>query len=78
MVTADQEFTVSANIDGGMPWRRTFGDNVVYTDWQRDNYVAVIADRLKDAGLASGRIGVEDDVLPLQQRQKFAAALPAF
>ena len=76
VVTPDEEFTVSANIDGGMPWRRTFGDNVVYTDWQRDNYVAVIADRLKQAGLAAGRVGVEDDVLPLQQRRKFAAALP--
>ena len=27
--------SVSALIDGGQPWRRGFGDNVVYTDWAR-------------------------------------------
>jgi len=31
-------FFVSVGIDYGQPWRRTFGDNIVYTDWQRDNY----------------------------------------
>ena len=25
--------SVSALIDGGQPWRRGYGDNVVYTDW---------------------------------------------
>lgn len=76
IITPEEEFTVSANIDGGMPWRRSTGDNVVYTDWHRDNYVAVIAERLKAMNLAAGRIGVEDDTLPLQMRDKFAAALP--
>ena len=28
--------TVSANIDAGQPWRRSHGDNVIYTDWRRD------------------------------------------
>jgi creatinase len=27
--------TVTAAIDGGQPWRRTFGDNITYTDWKR-------------------------------------------
>ena len=31
-------FAVSAGIDYGQPWRRTFGDNIVYTDWQKDNF----------------------------------------
>ena len=31
-------YFVSVGIDYGQPWRRTFGDNIVYTDWQRDNY----------------------------------------
>ena len=38
VVTQDACTTVSANIDGGQPWRRSFGDNVIYTDWRRDNY----------------------------------------
>ena len=27
--------SVSALIDGGQPWRRGYGGNVVYTDWAR-------------------------------------------
>ena len=38
VVTQDSATTMSANIDAGQPWRRSFGDNLVYTDWQRDNY----------------------------------------
>ena len=34
--------TVSAGIDGGQPWRRTFGDNITYTDWQRDNFLHAV------------------------------------
>ena len=31
--------SISAGIDGGQPWRRTYGGkNVTYTDWQKDNY----------------------------------------
>jgi creatinase len=30
--------TISANIDGGQPWRRPVDDNVIYTDWRRDNF----------------------------------------
>ena len=25
--------TISANIDLGQPWRRSYGDNLIYTDW---------------------------------------------
>ena len=40
VVTQDKVVSVSANIDGGQPWRRTVGtDNIVYTDWQRDDPV---------------------------------------
>ncbi|MDD9992071.1 MAG: aminopeptidase P family N-terminal domain-containing protein, partial [Rhodospirillales bacterium] len=30
-VTQEGQTTISANIDAGQPWRRTFGDNLVYT-----------------------------------------------
>jgi creatinase len=76
VVTHDDQFTVSANIDAGMPWRRTYGDNVVYTDWHRDNYIWVIRESLRTRGLSPARIGVEDDTLPLEMRQKFQAAFP--
>ena len=35
VVTADRCVTVSANIDGGQPWRCCYGENIIYTDWQR-------------------------------------------
>src|SRR5690625_5042688 len=77
IVTQDEAITVSANIDGGMPWRRSVDDNVVYTDWQRDNFVTVIRQTVRDRGISPRRIGVEDDELPVQQRDKFQAAFPS-
>jgi creatinase len=72
VVTAEGQTSISANIDGGQPYRRTYGDNVVYTDWQRDNYFRAAA------GLLAGarRVGVEFDHLTLQHRAKLEAALP--
>ena len=38
VVSQERTTSISANIDGGQPWRRGLGDNLVYTDWQRDNF----------------------------------------
>ncbi|NRB04064.1 MAG: M24 family metallopeptidase [Rhodobacteraceae bacterium] len=38
VVTATDTVTFSAGIDAAQPWRRCFGDNITYTDWQRNNY----------------------------------------
>jgi Creatinase/Prolidase N-terminal domain. len=55
VVTQDKVVSISANIDGGQPWRRTVGtDNIVYTDWQRDNYFVAIQ-QAAAAGLAHRR-----------------------
>ena len=35
MVTHDTQTSVSALVDGGQPWRRTYGDNIIYTDWRK-------------------------------------------
>ena len=43
VVTADSSFTISAGIDGGQPWRRCYGENITYTDWQRNNFWAAVA-----------------------------------
>lgn len=72
VVTQDAATTVSANIDGGQPWRRSFADNLVYTDWQRDNYFRA----LQQLAPARGRIGIEEDHLPLERLRKLEAALP--
>ncbi|PIB23931.1 creatininase [Amylibacter kogurei] len=38
VITHDTATTVSAGIDAGQPARRSATENIVYTDWQRDNY----------------------------------------
>ena len=38
VVTATDTVTFSAGIDAAQPWRRGYGDNITYTDWQRNNY----------------------------------------
>jgi len=65
--------TISALIDGGQPWRRCFGDNVVYTDWRRDNFYEAVKNLVQKHG--NGNIGVEYDHLSLQQHQKLGSIL---
>jgi len=73
VVDDDGITSVSANIDGGQPWRRTAGgDNVVYTDWQRDNYVRAVQGLIRDGAT----VGLEFDHVSLQSMEKFKAALP--
>ena len=72
VVTAQKSVSISANIDGGQPWRRTFGDNVVYTDWQRDNYFHALQQEI-----GSGKsIGIEHDHVNLENMGKLQAAFP--
>ncbi|MFZ1661412.1 MAG: aminopeptidase P family protein [Paracoccaceae bacterium] len=71
VVTATQSVTISAGIDAGQPWRRCHGDNITYTDWQRDNYWRAI---LSVTG-SHRAIGFEGDHLTLLQSQKLEAFL---
>ncbi len=74
VVTQDKVVTISANIDGGQPWRRTQGTgNVVYTDWKRDNYFRAIQQEVPNRG----RIGVEFDHVTVERLEKLQRALPA-
>jgi len=71
VVTDSACVTISAGIDAGQPWRRSFCDNITYTDWQRDNYWHVI---LSVTG--EGRVvGYEGDHLTLLQRDKLETFL---
>ncbi|MFC4299265.1 M24 family metallopeptidase [Castellaniella hirudinis] len=71
-LTQDKHTTISANIDAGQPARRSFGDNIVYTDWQRDNYFHAVQTLLK----GRKRVGVEMDHLTAENLEKLRAALP--
>jgi creatinase len=72
VATPDKIVSLSANIDGGQPWRRTVGDNIVYTDWQRDNFYRALREALPKCR----RLGVEFDHLTLEKRAKIEAAYP--
>ncbi len=73
VVTPDTCTTVSANIDAGQPWRRCHGDNLIYTDWQRDNYLRAILSLVGEGG----SIGVEYDHISVEQMAKMKTALAA-
>jgi creatinase len=73
VVTQEACTTVSANIDGGQPWRRSHGDNVIYTDWRRDNYWRAVRSLIGGAR----RIGIEEDHLTLAARRTLAGMLDA-
>ncbi|MEO0543635.1 MAG: aminopeptidase P family protein [Pseudomonadota bacterium] len=66
VVTREACTTVSANIDASQPWRRSIGENVIYTDWKRDNYWRAVKKLVGDAK----SIAIEGDHLTLQQRNK--------
>ena len=67
-----QATTVAAAIDGGQPWRRSHGDALTYTDWQRDNYFHAV--RQLTPGVR--RLGIEFDHVTLETLAMLEAALP--
>ena len=72
VVTHDKLKSITANIDGGQPWRRGFGDNIIFTDWERDNYFRAAKQEMQ----GKVRIGVEYDHINLENLNKLKAALP--
>jgi creatinase len=72
LVTQEKAVTISANIDGGQPFRRSVDDNLVYTDWQKDNYFRAVQSEVS----GRKRIGIEFDHVSLENHQKLSQALP--
>ena len=72
VVTQDKIKSITANIDGGQPWRRGFGENIIFTDWERDNYFRAAKNEMK----GSVRIGVEYDQINLENLNKLQSVLP--
>jgi creatinase len=66
VVTQSDAVTISAGIDGGQPWRRSAFENIVYTDWQRDNYWRAV----QSVSGVGKVVGFEGDHLNLQQFEK--------
>ena len=61
--------TISANIDASQPWRRSHCDNVIYTDWKKDNFLKAIVSIIgRDE--PPKNIGLEFDHISLDLREK--------
>ena len=69
VVTADTCTTISANIDGAQPWRRSIGENLVYTDWQSGNYWRAAEQVIGQVS----RIGFEADHLSVEMYAQLQA-----
>ena len=72
VVTAEKATSVSAGIDAGQPYRRTHGDNITYTDWQRDNYFHALQKLLPGVK----RVGLEFDHINIDLLRLFEEAFP--
>jgi len=71
VVTAKRSIVVSANIDAGQPGRRCYGENLIYTDWKRDNYFKAIISLVGKVK----KIGIEKDHLTIERHQNLKDSL---
>ena len=71
VVTHNKLKSITANIDGGQPWRRGFGENVIFTDWEKDNYFKAVQQEVTN----SGRVGIEYDHINLENLKKLQDVL---
>ena len=71
VVTAERNVVVSANIDAGQPGRRCYGENLIYTDWKRDNYFKAIISLVGKVK----KIGIEKDHLTIERHQNLKDSL---
>lgn len=72
VVTQEQSTVVTANIDGGQPYRRGFGENLIFTDWQQDNFFVALQQLIQD----QQHLGIEFDHITRENFQKLEHAFP--
>lgn len=73
VLTADDATTITPAIDGGQPWRRSYGDNLTYTDWRRGNYFEALKDRLGSVK----NLGIEFDHVSFDLKKLIEEAFPS-
>ena len=72
VVTANKISTISANIDASQPWRRSHCDNVIFTDWKRDNFLKAITSIIgRDE--PPKNIGIENDHVTIDIKEKLTS-----
>ena len=69
IITEKKAVTISANIDASQPWRRSAYENIIYTDWKKDNFLKAIVSIIgKDK--VPENIGIENDHVTLEMKEK--------
>ena len=72
VITLNKISTISANIDASQPWRRSHCDNVIFTDWKKDNFLKAIVSIIgRDEPPKS--IGIENDHVTLDIKDKLSS-----
>ena len=69
VVTQKKIVTISANIDASQPWRRSHCENIIYTDWKRDNFLKAIVSIIGKEDPPK-TIGIENDHVTLEIKDK--------
>ena len=72
VITKKMISTISANIDASQPWRRSHCDNVIYTDWKRDNFLKAIVS-ITGKNNSPKNIGIENDHVTIDMREKIGS-----
>jgi creatinase len=72
IITKDKISTISANIDASQPWRRSHCENIIFTDWKRDNFLKAIVSIIgRDE--PPKNIGIENDHITLNIKEKLSS-----
>ena len=71
IVTEKKNIVISANIDAGQPNRRCYGENLIYTDWERDNFLKAVVSVVKKVK----KIGLEKDHLTMDRYKNLQDSL---
>ena len=69
VITNTKVVSISANIDASQPWRRSAYDNLIYTDWKRDNFLKAIVSIIGQDEPPKN-IGIEYDHITLEAKNK--------
>ncbi len=69
VITQNKIVTISANIDASQPWRRSYCENIIYTDWKKDNFLKAIVSIIgRDDPPKT--VGIENDHITLDIKEK--------
>jgi len=71
VVTEKKNVVISANIDAGQPNRRCYGENLIYSDWERDNFFKAVVSLVKK----TKKVGLEKDHLTMERYQNLKDSL---